>query len=265
MALVLVRGAGDIGSAVAHRLFRAGFAVVLLDERRPAHARRGMAFTDAFHEGTCLLDDLLAKRARDVADLPPMARCRRAVPVSDALPELVFEALSPDVAVDARMRKHEAAEHQRGLAPLTVGLGPSFTAGGNVDVAIETAWGDELGTVIRHGSPSPLAGDPRPIAGHSRDRYVLAPADGLFRTGHAIGDAVARGEEVARIGTRILFAPLAGILRGLSHDGARVKQGRKVIEVDPRGDPRAAFGIGERPARIASGVLEAIEAAPRRG
>jgi xanthine dehydrogenase accessory factor len=30
-----------------------------------------------------------------------------------------------------------------------------------------------------------------------------------------------------------------------------------VVEVDPRGDPAAAFGVGERPARIASGIVEA--------
>lgn len=263
MPLVVVRGAGDVGSAVAHRLFRAGYGVVVVDDPRPAHARRGMAFTDAFHEGTCLLDGLLAKRARDLDDLPPMARCGRAVPVTDALADLVLEILRPDVVVDARMRKHDLPEAQRGLAPLTVGLGPNFVAGESVDVAVETSWGEALGAVIREGSPRPLAGDPRPIAGHSRDRYVLAPEDGMFATALAIGEAVGRGEEVARIGAHILVAPLAGILRGLTHDGARVSRGRKVIEVDPRGDPGAAFGIGERPGRIASGVLEAIEGAAR--
>ena len=269
MPLVLVRGAGDVGSAVAHRLFRAGYGVVVVDDPRPAHARRGMAFTDAFHEGTCRLDDLLAKRARDVDDLPPMARCGRAVPVTDAPADLVLGILRPDILVDARMRKRAMPEPQRGLAPLTVGLGPNFVAGEGVDVAVETSWGEALGTVIRRGSPRPLAGDPRPIAGHSRDRYVAAPDDGLFVTTRAIGEAVAPGDEVARIGPHVLVAPLAGILRGLTHEGARVSRGRKVIEVDPRGDPRAAFGIGERPARIASGVQEAIEgaasAAPGRG
>jgi xanthine dehydrogenase accessory factor len=31
-----------------------------------------------------------------------------------------------------------------------------------------------------------------------------------------------------------------------------------VLEVDPRGDPALAFGIGERPARIAAGVVAAL-------
>jgi xanthine dehydrogenase accessory factor len=32
----------------------------------------------------------------------------------------------------------------------------------------------------------------------------------------------------------------------------------KVIEVDPRGDAAAAFGLGERPRRIAEGVFKAL-------
>jgi xanthine dehydrogenase accessory factor len=34
----------------------------------------------------------------------------------------------------------------------------------------------------------------------------------------------------------------------------------KVIEIDPRGQPQQAFGIGERPQRIAQGVLHCISA-----
>jgi Trk K+ transport system NAD-binding subunit len=37
---VVVRGVGDIGSAVAHLLFREGYAVVLHDEPRGAPARQ---------------------------------------------------------------------------------------------------------------------------------------------------------------------------------------------------------------------------------
>jgi len=52
-----------------------------------------------------------------------------------------------------------------------------------------------------------------------------------------------------------------GVLRGLMRDGVLVAAGTKVIEIDPRGDPRLVRGSGERPARIADGVLQAIETA----
>jgi hypothetical protein len=48
MALtVVVRGVGDVGSAVAHRLFVEGYAVVIHDGPTPTTTRRGMAFADA--------------------------------------------------------------------------------------------------------------------------------------------------------------------------------------------------------------------------
>jgi xanthine dehydrogenase accessory factor len=63
---VLVRGVGDVGSAVAAVLFRAGYAVVLHDEPAPATPRRGMAFADAVFDGTAALDGLTL-----CASIPP--------------------------------------------------------------------------------------------------------------------------------------------------------------------------------------------------
>ena len=113
---------------------------------------------------------------------------------------------------------------------------------------------------MTRGSALPLRGEPRPIAGHARDRYVYAPVAGTLRTACANGQSVAAGEIVARIDGTPLTAPLGGVLRGLTHDGVRVAAGTKVIEIGPRGDPALVRGIGERPARIADGVLEAIHA-----
>ena len=64
--LVLVRGVGDIGSAVAHRLFQEGYGVVLHDEPKPTTTRRGMAFADAMFDGHATLDGVRAVRADDL-------------------------------------------------------------------------------------------------------------------------------------------------------------------------------------------------------
>jgi xanthine dehydrogenase accessory factor len=55
-----------------------------------------------------------------------------------------------------------------------------------------------------------------------------------------------------------LFAPLAGVLRGLTRDGVPVTVHTKVIEVDPRGASAEVRGIGDRPRRIAEGVVAAL-------
>lgn len=255
---ILVRGSGDVASAVAHLLFREGYIIVMHDVERPAATRRKMAFCDAFFDGEAVLEGVTARLRRSLAEIAAAVETRGEVVVTTLGLEELLRGFRPGVLVDARMRKHARPEAQIGLAPLTVGLGPGFTAGETVDVAVETGWGDDLGRVIRRGGTRPLAGEPQAIAGHARDRYVYAPAAGVFRTALAIGAMVDAGREVARIGDEILRAPISGIVRGLTHDGVEVGVRAKVIEVDPRGAGAPVRGIGERPGRIARGVLEAV-------
>lgn len=261
MAVVLVRGSGDVGSAVAHTLFANGFHVVIHDTARPPHARRGMAFTDALFDGTARLDGLFAKRARDAEDTRPMASCGRAIVVSDASLDCVVSRVKPHILVDARMRKRSVPESQRDIAPVSVGLGPNFTAGVNADLVIETGWGDDLGRVITHGSARSLAGEPREIGGYTRERFIYAPAAGTFATRFNIGDKVTQGEELGAIDGVPVLCPMTGILRGISHDGAFVEVRTKIIEIDPHCNRAKAFGLGERPTRIAEGVLAALNSA----
>ncbi len=258
--LVLVRGTGDVGSTVAHLLFRNGYRVVLHDVPRPAHTRRGMAFTDALFERKAELAGVLAKISHDIEGVGQMLACGHALPVTTAAIEAVVDAFTPAVMVDARMRKRVKPEPQRHLAGVTIGLGPNFAAGEQTDIAIETAWGDELGRVIRSGTTQPLAGTPRTIAGHSSDRYVYAPDSGRFITRCEIGMKVGAGQSIATVDDTVLIAPLAGRLRGLTHSGVEVGQGTKVIEIDPRDADADIYGIGERPRIIAQGVLEALQA-----
>ncbi|MBA3946792.1 MAG: hypothetical protein H0X37_19800 [Herpetosiphonaceae bacterium] len=259
---VLVRGSGDVGSAVAHGLLGAGYVVVLHDQPQPATTRRGMAFTDAIFDGQATLEGVAARRLDHLPDLGVLLATGILLVVVVPF-DLLVAALQPDVLVDARMRKRSQPEVQRGLAALTIGLGPNFVAGDTVDRAVETSWGPDLGQVISHGPTQPLAGEPRSLGGHGRERLVYAPVDGLFHTEHRIGDAVQAGEVVGSIDPVALSAPLSGRLRGLTHDGVPVVRGTKVIEVDPRdtaaGGLVAMTGIGERPGRIAAGVLQAIQ------
>ncbi len=254
---VIIRGSGDVGSAVAHRLMGAGHAVVVHDVALPAAPRRGMAFADAIFDGSCTLEGI---RARRVDDVEALRAGGREVLVTTAALSDVLAAVLPDVLVDARMRKRAVPEGQRDLARLTIGLGPNFVAGETTHLAIETQWGEALGTVVTEGPTQALGGEPRSFEGHARDRFVYAPAAGVMRTAAQIAQRVRAGEVVATIGDERLPAPLDGLLRGLVHDGVPVDLGAKVVEVDPRGDLTKLFGIGPRPGRIAAGVLEAVQA-----
>ena len=232
--------------------------MVIHDVPRPSSTRRGMAFTDAVFDGQATLAGIGAVRVGDTADIRDALAVRMAVLITVTDFSDVLTLAAPDILVDARMRKHSQPEVQRGLAKLTIGLGPNFVAGETTDLVIETSWGVALGRVMRNGTALPLAGEPRSLAGHARNRYVYAPTDGVFTTTRQIGEAVRQGELVAEIGWTTLAAPLDGLLRGLTRDGVPVSEGTKVIEVDPRGPSAEVYGIGERPRRIAEGVLQAV-------
>jgi xanthine dehydrogenase accessory factor len=218
-----------------------------------------MAFTDAIFDGCASLEGVAARRVDNLAFLAEFLTTREAIPVVIADLLALLEVLQPAVLIDARMRKHHQPEVQRGLAPLTIGLGPNFIAGQTTDLAVETSWGDALGQVYYQGATKPLAGEPRPIAGHGRDRYVYAPVAGVFRTSFEIGDLVNAGEIIAQIGATPLNAPLSGAIRGLTRDSVPVTAKTKIIEIDPRGSAAVVAGIGERPGRIAAGVLAAVQ------
>lgn len=255
---ILVRGSNDVASAVAHRLFREGYGAVLHDDSKPTVTRRKMAFADAIFDGEATLDGVTARRV-DSVNLRGELISPRFIPVVVSDIFRLVEKLRPQVLVDARMRKHKKPSRQFHLAPLTIGLGPNFSAGMNVHIAIETARGEHLGQVIQQGRTLQLEGEPVSFEGHARDRYVYAPITGKFLTLLQVGDKVIAGQVVAVINETPLIAPISGVLRGITHDGVPVEQHTKVIEIDPRGEQAQITGIGERPARIAEGVLAAIQ------
>jgi xanthine dehydrogenase accessory factor len=257
---ILVRGSGDVGSAVAHILFNSDYAVVIHDSAQPSATRRRMSFCDAIFNGHADLDGVSARLFNDIAELTTCLAAHTQLPLTTLDLASILAALNPEILVDARMRKHEQPEVQIALAPFTVGLGPNFIAGKTVHAAVETGWNEELGQVIWKGATRPLEGEPQTIAGHARDRYVYAPRVGVFRTSLKVGDMVKAGQEVARIDEIPLHASIDGMLRGLTHDGVPVARKTKVIEVDPRGTKAQICGIGKRPGLIAKGVLEAIKA-----
>ena len=147
------------------------------------------------------------------------------------------------------------------LGSATGTLSGSASAGGGAAAgasATDTSHTLDLGAVIETGSTKPFAGEPRPIAGAGRERYVYAPRPGRFNTDRAIGECVSARDHVASLDGEPIIAPLKGALRGLSARGARIAVGQKVVEIDPRSDPALCFGLGERPRRIARGVVEAL-------
>ena len=251
-------GCGDVGSAVAHRLHGSGASVVLCDLVRPAHARRGMAYTNALFEDSARLEGITARLVPDIAAVLACWAGGEDIPVVTIPEEQLLRELRFDVAVEATMRRHRVPADMRGYATTTVGLGPGFVPGVNCHVAVETKWGFAMGDVVRDHATAALAGGPNLLDGVGRERFVPAPVSGRWRSAAVIGQAVKAGDVVGSIGDCIVRAPIGGSLRGISHDDVEVRAGQKLLEVDPRDAPQI-HGLGERPLAIARGVLLALD------
>ena len=61
--LILIRGAGDIATGVALRLYRSGMQVVMTDLPRPTAIRRTVCFSPAITDGETVVEDVRAVRA----------------------------------------------------------------------------------------------------------------------------------------------------------------------------------------------------------
>jgi xanthine dehydrogenase accessory factor len=257
--IVLIKGGGDVGSAVAHLLFRNSYLPVIVESSTPSTTRRRMAFATAVFEGEAELEGVRAERVDSIESLKVLLLWRKVIPVFIGTVETALVALTPGIVVDARMRKRETPEQQINEAPLVIGLGPGFRAGETVHVVIETNRGPHLGRVLTEGSADSYTGEPISIEGYKRERYSYASTSGTFHTTRDVGMSVQAGDVLGRIGTHELHAQVSGIIRGLTRDGIGVIQGTKVAEIDPRGQEELISGIAERPRKIAEGVLAAIQ------
>ena len=256
---VLVRGAGEMASGVAHRLARAGFAVLLTEAAAPLAVRRAVSFCEAVHQGSQEVEGLTARLIQEPAQALELWGAGELPVLVD--PELTCLAqIQPAVIVDALLAKRNTGL-ARGMAPLTIGLGPGFVAPEEVDLAIETNRGHHLGRLIYEGAPQANTGVPGDMAGYTHQRILRAPATGEFRPVVELGQEVAAGQLVARVGQIELRSQLHGLLRGLIRPGTPVSAGLKVGDVDPRCQPEYLGTISEKARAIGGAVLEGIMAA----
>lgn len=255
--LIVVRGGGDIATGTIHRLWRCGFPVLVLECSRPSAIRRKVAFCEAVYDGSAEVEGAVCRCIEDVQRW-------QSVWENGEIPLLIDETgrsiseLQPFAVVDAILAKKNLGT-TRDMASMTIGLGPGFTAGADVDYVIETMRGHDLGRIIRQGTALPNTGIPGEIKGYGRERVIHAPAAGTLQGRAKIGDFVMKGQVIAGIDNTPVEASLTGILRGLIRDGFQVSAGMKIADIDPReSEQKNCFTISDKARCIAGSVLELI-------
>ena len=191
--LALIRGAGDLATGIALRLWRSGIRVVLTDLERPTAIRRTVAFSEAIVHGETTVEDVTARLAAN-ADEARALLTQGIVPVLADPGCACREALAPDALVDAILAKRNLGTRITD-APVVVGVGPGFTAGEDCHAVIETMRGHTLGRVIYSGSAIPNTNVPGLIGGFAGERVLRGLiADGIsVRKGMKSGDVDPRG------------------------------------------------------------------------
>ena len=261
---ILVRGAGDLATGVIVRLHRCGFRVAVTECTNPSAIRRRAALCEAVWQGQATVEGVTCRRVTDVDEATRVSQAGDVPLLVDERAACV-SALRPAAVVDAILAKRNLGTN-RAMAPITVGLGPGFTAGEDVDAVVETMRGHHLGRVILQGAAIPNTGVPGVIAGYAAERVIHAPASGEMtfvqdENGQTvdIGALVCKGQEIARVGGVPVLATIDGVLRGLIRAGYPVTEGLKIADIDPRPEQVAYCDtVSDKARAIGGGVVEAL-------
>ena len=269
--LIICRGGGDLATGIVHRLFRAGFPVLVLETDSPAAIRRQVSFSEAVYDGTATVEGVTAERiaSADRASVNHMLEEGR-VPLLVDPEGSSIPLLKPDIVVDAIIAKKNLGTAKE-MAPLVIGVGPGFTAGEDVDLVVESMRGHNLARIFTTGSALPNTGIPGNIGGFTKERVLHAEATGYMKNIRQIGDIVEKGEEIARIYEKMtedgtfsgsyvsVEASISGMIRGLIREGYHFQKGFKIADIDPRESELANyFTISDKARSIGGSVLEAV-------
>ena len=251
---VLIRGAGEMASAVGVVLHRVGFFVIMTELPVPLAIRRTVCFSDAMLNGTAEVEGIQSENA-DYTNYLDILNNKYIPVVTDSIE--FIEKIKPEIYVDARLLKYSVKD-RRLLGQFTIGLGPGFTVGLNCSAIIETMRGHNLGRVIWDGSASSNTGVPGKIGGESAKRVMYSPKAGNVEWLVEFGEIVNRGQVLGKINNIEIKSHISGIVRGLISAKVNTTKGMKIADVDPRGKEVDYNTISDKALCVGRGVLEAI-------
>jgi len=254
---ILVRGAGEMASAVAWRLYRANMRrICMLDLDKPLCVRRRVSFCTALESESAVVEGVEGVSVRSWDGIEAAWAAQKIAVVRTTDWERI-ETHAADVLIDAILAKRNLGS-SKDQAGLVIALGPGFEAGKDCHLVIETNRGHNLGRIIEYGNAEPNTHVPGEISGHTTVRVLRAPAAGVFETMRNIGDRVSKNDVVGHVSGQPVTAQLDGMLRGLIRPGTTVRAGLKLGDIDPRGKQEYCDTISDKGRAIAGSVLEGV-------
>lgn len=260
---ILIKGAGDLATGIASRLYNSGYQILMTDIAVPLTVRRTVALSRAVYEGKAEVETMTGILVKNMDEAEKVLSDRNIPVIVDEKAE-IRKDYQPDVVVDAILAKQNLGTRITD-APLVIGVGPGFTAGEDCHVVVETKRGHYLGQVIRKGSAIPNTGIPGNIGGFTVERIIRATADGIFEPVAKIGDMVEKDQIVAYSGGLEIRAKMSGIVRGMLQDHVPVTKNMKCGDIDARCELEHCYTISDKARAVGGGVLEAVCGFEHRG
>lgn len=252
-----IKGAGEMASGIAWRLYRANVKKIFMMEiPEPLAVRREVSFCEALVRKRMAVEGVQSVGVENAGEIRKAWDNGDIAVIADPDWESIG-ALKPDAVVDAILAKRNLGTSQREAA-LVIALGPGFEAGQDAHMVIETNRGHNLGRVICSGRAAPNTGIPGNIGGFTEERVFRSPCAGVFTSPKKIGDIVRRGDVLGAVDHEDIPAEISGVIRGLIMPGIQVTRGMKLGDIDPRGDPTYCSTISDKARAIGGAVLESI-------
>jgi len=253
---VVIKGAGEMATGIAHRLFMAHFKNLVMTEiPNPITVRRTVAFSEAVYNKKAEVEGLTAEYAENLSEVFDIWKREHIAVIVD--PKWgIIKNLKPDAVVDAIMAKKNIGT-RKDEAHIVIGVGPGFCAPSDVHAVIESNRGHHLGRTIYAGSPEAHTGIPGPTMGYTKERVLRAPHSGTIKHIRDIGSEVKKGDLILYVNGTPVLATIGGILRGLIRE-IDVAANEKIADIDPRGNKEHCYSITDKARAIGGGVLEAL-------
>jgi len=251
--IVLIRGGGEVGSAIANILTKCNFRVCIAEIASPLSLRRGVSYSEAVYETEKTIDGISAERT--TVSLETIYKVWR----NDKIPVVIDQELpvkpliKPDVLINALMLSRQTSSKMED-APLVIGIGPGFTVGEDVHLLIDTNPGENFGKVLIEGEVENIEKEPDLLVSH----ILKAEDSGVFTTDRNIGDIVLSGDIIGQLNDVSLVSPADGVIRGILRNETKVLNNTGLVEIDPVNDKTASFNISKDMRIIGGGVLQAI-------
>ena len=253
---IVIKGAGDLATGIASRLYHAGHQIVMTEIAVPLTVRRSVALSRAVYENEAEVEDLKGVLVKDAAEADRILQ-RGEIPVLVDPEVRYYQVVSSGCSSGCNPGKEESGNPDHGCAVChrcrTGILRRKRLSLCHRDKKRTYTGKCDLGK--RSNPKYRSSGKYRRLYNRASDPcqciWIMEPVA-------EIGDTVEKGQLVARTGKQPVYAKMSGIVRGMLQKDVQVTEGLKIGDIDARCEPEHCGTISDKARAVGGGVLEAV-------